>query len=59
MNLKSLSPAVRALVEAVTEPAADEHFELLDADEDGDTVTLTFSRDAGLEADIDGDDDEE
>lgn len=49
MNLNVLSPRARALVEAVLEPAAEEHFELIETDEDGDTVTLVFSRDVGLE----------
>ncbi|MFS0770860.1 hypothetical protein [Sphingomonas sp. 1P08PE] len=59
MNLKGLSPEVRALVEAVMEPAAEEHYELVEADEDGDTVTLTFSRDLGLEADTVDDEDDD
>jgi hypothetical protein len=44
MNLKCLPPKVRALVEGVTDPATEEEYEVVDVEEDGDTVTMTFSR---------------
>lgn len=56
MNLKSLTPKVRALVEGLTEPATEEGYEVVDVEEDGDTVTVTFSRDVGFDQ---GDGDEE
>lgn len=59
MNLKNLSPELRALIEAVTEPAAEKQYELVDADEDGEAVTLTFTRDAGLESNIDDESDDD
>ena len=58
MNLKSLPPKVRALVEAVAEPATEEGYEVVDVEDDGDTVTVTFSRDLGFDEGA-GDDEEE
>ena len=59
MNLKSLPPKVRALVEAIGEPATEERYEIVDVEEDGDTVTVTFSRDLGFQSeDGDGEEDE-
>jgi hypothetical protein len=60
MNLKSLSPRARSLVEVVRDVATDEKFELVEVDEDGDVVTLTFSRDIDLDnGGADESDDEE
>lgn len=58
MNLKSLSPKARSLVEAVRDVAIDEKFELSDVEEDGDVVTLTFNRDIDLD-NGEGEDDED
>ncbi|WP_267381101.1 MULTISPECIES: hypothetical protein [unclassified Sphingomonas] len=59
MNLKSLPPAVRALVEALSEPATEEKYEIVDVEEDGDTVTVTFSRDIGFDDGEPGGDDDD
>lgn len=60
MNFKGLPRQVRSLVEALNEAATDEKFEIVDVEEDGDTVTVTFSRDVGFsdEAGESGDDDD-
>ncbi|MDO7841780.1 hypothetical protein [Sphingomonas immobilis] len=59
MNIKSLSPRARSLVEVVRDVATDEKFELVEFDEDGDIVTLTFSRDIDVENGGDDESDEE
>ena len=51
MNLKSLSGHGRKLVEAISETDADGMYDLIDAEEDGDTIMLTFSRIVDLNLD--------
>ena len=59
MNLKSLPPRVRALVEAITDPAMDEKYEIIEVEENDDTVIMTFSRDVSFDGGEDGEDDDE
>lgn len=59
MNLKSLTPQGRKLVETINEIDADETYELIDAEEDGDTITLTFSKIAGTDDDMADQDEDE
>jgi hypothetical protein len=59
MNLKGLSPEVRALVESVRDAAIEEGFDITDIDEDGDTVVLTFTREADVASSEDDDEYEE
>jgi hypothetical protein len=58
MNLKGLSPKVRALVESVRDAAIEEGFDVTDIDEDGDTISLTFTKESGFADEQEGEDDE-
>jgi hypothetical protein len=59
MNLKGLPPKVRTLVEGVTDPATEEGYEVVDVEEDGNTVTVTFSRSLAFGHDADETDGDE
>ena len=57
MNLRNLSPKVRALVEALTEPATEQGFDVIDVDEDDNGVVITLASDPAFAADDEEDED--